>query len=76
MCMCVLQYMRIRSVYVAICSVLLAMFAYIHTYVHNTALLLVVWQLYRLYIMHMHIKCLLCVGVGEGGRTPHADMNM
>ena len=67
MCMCVLQYMRIRSAYVAICSVLLAMFAYIRKYVHNTALLC------SLYIVHMS---LLCVGVGEGGRAPHADVHM
>ena len=33
--MCVLQYICIRSVYVAKCSVLLAMFANIRTYVHN-----------------------------------------
>ena len=33
--MCVLQYICIRSVYLAKCSVLLAMFAYICTYVHN-----------------------------------------
>ena len=35
MCMCVLQYICICSVYVVKCSVLLAMFADIHTYVHN-----------------------------------------
>ena len=28
--------------------------------------IIIIWLLCSLYIMHMHIKCLLCVGVGEG----------